>query len=260
MNTTQENLWHYSDGASSYGPLTSSVVRQLDAASVIQSHFKFRREENDEWIPWSEVDLDAPLELKDSSPPAPENLEPTSYHLTVAGTRSGPFLASEIRDMIMRREVTENDHVWTEGMNDWVTVAHVPSLRPNGSTPPPPPPSSVPTQSNRNVFQIYFFDVLLNQYADFKGRASRKQYWMFILFYCLVSFCIGFMEGLLGLDGTMTTIYGLAILVPLVAIGVRRMQDTNHNGWWLFCPVVNLVFALTEGTNSPNRYGHPPIL
>ena len=262
METSRENLWHYTDGNGTFGPLTSSVIRQLIAAGVIHSNIKIRREGEADWISWSGVDLDAQPQPKVSLPPPPPAppaaIGSISYHLTKNGQQSGPFSETEIREMLMRQEIKDTDHVWKEGMSDWVSIGSVLSLLPNGSS--PPPPTSATAQGHRNAVEIYFSDVLKNQFADFKGRASRKQFWIFYLFYLIIAFCIGFIEGLLGLSGLMSTVYTLAMIVPSVAIGVRRMQDSNHNGWWLFCPVVGLVFSLTKGTQGPNRYGQPPLL
>ncbi|MCJ7520058.1 MAG: DUF805 domain-containing protein, partial [Anaerolineaceae bacterium] len=49
-----------------------------------------------------------------------------------------------------------------------------------------------------------------------------------------------------------------AIAIPLMAVGVRRMHDTDHSGWWILVPIVNIVFALIEGTKGDNKYGPDP--
>ncbi len=106
----------------------------------------------------------------------------------------------------------------------------------------------------------WYFQVL-GKYATFTGRARRKEYWMFFLFNILVSFAIGFVSGLLGSEGgagTIGLIYQLAIIIPSIAVGVRRMHDTDHSGWWLLVPLVNLYFALIEGERKTNRFGPDP--
>jgi len=99
---------------------------------------------------------------------------------------------------------------------------------------------------------------VLKKYAVFKGRARRKEYWMFVLFNLIISFVLGFVEGLLGGPGIIPIIYSLAIFIPGFAVGVRRMHDTDHSGWWLLFPFVNLVFAVTGGTRGDNRFGSDP--
>jgi len=101
---------------------------------------------------------------------------------------------------------------------------------------------------------------VIKNYALFSGRARRKEYWMFTLFNIIVSFVLGFVGGLvLGSHGQiLPNIYSLAVLVPCIAVGVRRMHDTNHSGWWIICPIVNLVFCCIEGEKGPNRFGPDP--
>lgn len=103
------------------------------------------------------------------------------------------------------------------------------------------------------------------KYVTFTGRARRTEYWMFLLFNMIIAFGLGLTDGLLGLmdsngNGLLGGIYSLAVLLPSIAVGVRRMHDTDHSGWWIIVPIVNLVFALTEGTRGPNRFGSDPKL
>lgn len=104
---------------------------------------------------------------------------------------------------------------------------------------------------------------VLTKYAVFSGRARRKEYWMFFLFNTIIAFVLGIVVGLSGAgDGgeAITNIYSLGVLIPGIAVGVRRMHDTDHSGWWLLLPIVNLIFACTEGTPGPNRFGPSPKL
>jgi uncharacterized membrane protein YhaH (DUF805 family) len=108
----------------------------------------------------------------------------------------------------------------------------------------------------------WYLDVL-KKYAVFEGRARRKEYWMFLLFNFLVAFALGVFEGMRGnspaAGGSMlVTIYQLAILIPAIAVGVRRMHDTDHSGWWILFPFVNLVLAVREGQQGDNRFGSDP--
>lgn len=104
----------------------------------------------------------------------------------------------------------------------------------------------------------WYFDVL-KKYAVFQGRARRKEYWMFFLFNVIIAFVLGFVSGMLRTP-ILSYLYTLAVLVPGIAVGVRRMHDTDHSGWWLIVPIVNLVFACIEGTPGPNRFGPNPKL
>ncbi|WP_282694978.1 DUF805 domain-containing protein [Streptomyces sp. CC208A] len=105
---------------------------------------------------------------------------------------------------------------------------------------------------------------VLKNYAGFSGRARRKEYWMFFLFNAIVALLLG------GLSVAVETtipymIYVLAIIVPSLAVSVRRLHDTGRSGWWLlfaFVPVVGgitlFVFTVLEGQNTENEYGPDP--
>ncbi len=104
---------------------------------------------------------------------------------------------------------------------------------------------------------------VLKKYAVFAGRARRKEYWMFFLFNLIIAFVLGFIEGIVGIAlesdlSVLLTIYQLAVLIPSIAVGVRRMHDTDHSGWWLLVPIVNIVFAVREGTRGDNGFGSDP--
>ena len=104
---------------------------------------------------------------------------------------------------------------------------------------------------------------VLQNYAVFNGRARRKEYWMFTLFNFLISFGIGVGLGVISAVihsdlAPLSFIYSLAVLLPSYAVGVRRMHDTNHSGWWLLCPIYNLVLACTDGEPRGNQYGPDP--
>jgi uncharacterized membrane protein YhaH (DUF805 family) len=111
----------------------------------------------------------------------------------------------------------------------------------------------------------------LKKYAVFSGRSRRMEYWYFVLFNIIVSIVLGAIDGLLGTLGSGTGVgllsglYGLAILIPSLAVTVRRLHDIDRSGWWILIAlvpligtIVLLVFALLEGTPGTNRYGPNP--
>lgn len=102
----------------------------------------------------------------------------------------------------------------------------------------------------------YYFKVLQN-YATFSGRARRKEYWMFFLFNIIVSFVFGFICGLIGIP-ELANLYTLAVLLPSIAVGVRRMHDVGKSGWFLLIPIYNFILAVTEGDKGENQYGTDP--
>jgi len=109
---------------------------------------------------------------------------------------------------------------------------------------------------------------VIKQYAVFTGRAGRKEFWMFALanFIIGIIFSILMKIPILGiLVWIVYLLFGLAILIPSIAVGIRRLHDTNRTGWlMLLClvPVVGaiavLVLCALEGTPGANQYGPVP--
>jgi uncharacterized membrane protein YhaH (DUF805 family) len=102
----------------------------------------------------------------------------------------------------------------------------------------------------------YYLKVLQN-YATFSGRARRKEYWMFVLFNVIFAFVFGFVCGLIGVP-VLANLYTLAVLLPSIAVGVRRMHDVGKSGWFLLIPIYNFILAVTEGEKGENQYGQDP--
>lgn len=83
----------------------------------------------------------------------------------------------------------------------------------------------------------------LSKYADFNGRASRSEYWWFWVFISLVQAITSL------IDPTLFAICQLGLLLPTLAVGVRRMHDTGHSGWFLIVPIYNIILLV-----SPTKY------
>lgn len=111
----------------------------------------------------------------------------------------------------------------------------------------------------------------LRRYAQFSGRARRAEYWWFYLLLIIGFVVASILDSLLGFGGSvgpyglLSGLFGLAMFVPTLAAGVRRLHDTDRSGWWLliaFIPligaVVLLVFYVSEGTRGDNRFGPDP--
>ncbi len=129
-------------------------------------------------------------------------------------------------------------------------------------------------------------------YADFSGRAQRSQYWWWVLFVVIVGVVTNILDSLLGLRlgasttdvmigdqvvpladqgvGVLTTLFALAVIIPGIAVQVRRLHDTGRTGWWwlwgtllaLVCcigAIILIVFYVQRGTAGPNRYGADPL-
>ncbi|QRM27938.1 DUF805 domain-containing protein [Microvirga sp. VF16] len=107
----------------------------------------------------------------------------------------------------------------------------------------------------------------LNKYATFSGRAQRSEYWYFFLFIIIVDIVASILDT--AIFGDMSVLYliaTLALLLPSIAAGVRRLHDTDKSGWWLLLgliPVVGaivlIVFFCQRGTVGPNQFGPDPL-
>ncbi len=98
------------------------------------------------------------------------------------------------------------------------------------------------------------------KYAVVEGRASRSEYWYWMLFSVLICAVLSTIFPLLGL------IFALAIFFPSISVFVRRMHDTGRSGWWFFLSfipligsIVLIIFAIQKGTEGDNRYGPSPL-
>jgi uncharacterized membrane protein YhaH (DUF805 family) len=116
----------------------------------------------------------------------------------------------------------------------------------------------------------WYLDVL-KKYAVFNGRARRKEYWMFFLFNVIISIVLLIVDGIIGTSavpgalGLLGGLYALALLIPGIAVAVRRLHDTGRSGWWILIGLVPfvggiilIVFLVQDGTPGDNQFGSNP--
>jgi len=110
----------------------------------------------------------------------------------------------------------------------------------------------------------WYLDVL-KKYAVFSGRARRKEYWMFVLFNLIITLVLALIERLVSGPGILANLYSLAMLIPGLAVAVRRLHDTNRSGWWILIglvPIVGviilIVFQAEDSQPGDNQYGPNP--
>jgi uncharacterized membrane protein YhaH (DUF805 family) len=110
----------------------------------------------------------------------------------------------------------------------------------------------------------WYLKVVKENYANFEGRARRSEYWYFALVNIIISVILGVIDSVIGIS-VLGGIYSLAVLVPSIAVGVRRMHDIGKSGWYLLValiPIAGFIWLLVllckEGDTGPNEYGADP--
>jgi uncharacterized membrane protein YhaH (DUF805 family) len=125
-------------------------------------------------------------------------------------------------------------------------------------------------QTRKEKTMNWYLEVL-RKYAEFNGRASRQEYWFFLLFNLLISAflaTIDFFSGTFNVEtgfGLLSGIYSLAVLIPGISVTVRRLHDTDRSGWWLFIGLIPIIggialfiFTVLDSTSGDNQYGPNP--
>ena len=117
-----------------------------------------------------------------------------------------------------------------------------------------------------------WFLMALKNYVGFSGRSRRSEYWYFTLFYLVIAIVLSVLDGILfggSVDGKGTPVlsglFMLAMLLPSIAVGMRRLHDTDRSGWWLLIgmipilgAIVLIVFFVQDSKPGDNRFGPNP--
>jgi uncharacterized membrane protein YhaH (DUF805 family) len=104
----------------------------------------------------------------------------------------------------------------------------------------------------------------LTKYVDFSGRARRAEYWWFTLFAFIVYVAAVLLDAAVGANSLLALVVALGLLLPGLALTVRRLHDTDRSGWFIlialipFASIVLLVFECQDSDRGPNRYGSSP--
>jgi uncharacterized membrane protein YhaH (DUF805 family) len=123
----------------------------------------------------------------------------------------------------------------------------------------------------------YYLDILTNKYADFNGRARRKEYWMWTLYYTIVLLFAMVLDNVLGLNfelfgqdlgyGWLYVTVGITHLIPGLGIVIRRLHDVGKSGWFyliILIPLIGFIWVLvlfcTDGVKEDNKWGSNPKL
>jgi len=104
--------------------------------------------------------------------------------------------------------------------------------------------------------------VVLERYAKFDGRAGREEFWFYVLANVAIYIALLLLAQISNIFIVLYFLYAIAVIVPNIAVGIRRLHDTDKSGWFLLIsliPIIGgiilLVFFATAGTDGPNQYG-----
>ncbi|WP_248924586.1 DUF805 domain-containing protein [Paenibacillus hamazuiensis] len=105
---------------------------------------------------------------------------------------------------------------------------------------------------------------VIKNYTGFQGRARRKEYWMFALVNAIIGIVLSIIDAIFGIT-LLATLYYLAVLLPSLAVGARRLHDTGRSGWWLLIclipligAIILIVFTCQDSQENENSYGPNP--
>lgn len=192
------------------------------------------------------------------------------WFYALGSERAGPIDESALRAMWHAGKVNDDTLVWTGGMPDWVPMAQTDLI---GASAAPAGGASKPgwqrrkknrgqnRGQNRGPAKPMGFGEavrsVFSKYATFSGRASRSEFWYFMLFYLLA---VVFLQ-ILG-AGNAAALLPLALFLPTLAVQVRRLHDIDKSGWWaliqlipLIGTIVLIVFMCTAPAPGPSRFG-----
>lgn len=216
--------------------------------------------------------------------------ENNKFYYENNGKNTGPVSQDEIIELAKNGDIHRDTLIWRQGYEDWKKLSEseidISFLPPpvKAATPNTPPPLqttsiqsiSAVTIKSENPFMYYIN--AFKRYADFNGRARRKEYWFFALFSSLIYILLSIIESVIGavyfawIDyqtaipiGILTSLYTLAVIVPGLAITTRRLHDTNRSGWWQLLNlipfigfIILLVFLCFDSQFGENKYGKNP--
>ena len=110
----------------------------------------------------------------------------------------------------------------------------------------------------------YYLEVL-RKYTVFSGRARRAEFWWFTLINWIISVVLQLIDNAIGTGGILGGLYALGVLLPSIAVAIRRLHDTNRSGWWLLLVLIPIIgwlvllfFYAQDSQPEPNQYGPSP--
>lgn len=192
------------------------------------------------------------------------------WYYVVGAERKGPFTRDQIDALIQAGAVGRATLVWSQGMATWQPLGETPlaTLGSQGQPVPPPLPArpAVAAAPGAEVNDLSAaITACFGRYATFSGRANRAEFWYFQLFLLLTGIVTAIIDVIaFGANGgaLVNPLFSLAVILPNLAVGARRLHDTGRTGWWwliVLVPVIGaivlIVFWCQRGTAGRNRFG-----
>lgn len=114
-------------------------------------------------------------------------------------------------------------------------------------------------------FLHWYINPIKSHYLDFSGRATRQEYWMYVLWFVIFAAIVSLIEVVTGIT-FLYHIYVLGLLLPSLALGARRLHDVGMSGWWqllnivpIIGTIILLILFIRTGQPESNKYGANPL-
>jgi len=210
------------------------------------------------------------------------------YYLDRARNQQGPVPSEEIARLIRSGAIGRDTMLWYAGMAEWSPAGQVSEFAPLFAQAMPPrnvppvqhtppgaggyqgrPQSAADPYARYDAAQAMGFGgaikTCFRKYATFSGRARRPEYWWWALFNVLITVPLAIVDLAIENSGgpaVLSNLANLALFLPSLAVGVRRLHDTDRRGWWILLWIIPLigwiimiVFLCERGTDGANRFG-----
>lgn len=192
----------------------------------------------------------------------------TQWYYAVEGASVGPVDQSEFDSLVAAGTIRNETLVWQEGMDDWLPYGRAggqSAAQPAATVPPVMGDARDPARADANTFVGALKDGFA-RYVDFRTRSTRSQFWWWMLWSLLIGFAAAILDAALGMgdSGPVNLLTSLAMLLPSIAVSIRRLHDIGRTGWWYLMVIVPLIgwivlliFFCTK-SQGDNKWGPTP--
>lgn len=193
----------------------------------------------------------------------------TQWYYAIEGSSVGPVSQDEFDALVSAGTIRNDTLVWQDGMEDWLPYGRAAPAGAPFAAPPRAPQNDTedPARSDANTFMGALKDGFA-RFVDFKTRSTRSQFWWWSLWSLIMSIVASILDTALGMgvdSGPIGLLVSVAILLPSIAVAIRRLHDIGRTGWWYliaFVPLIGwivlIVFFCTKTEERVNQWGAPP--